>query len=80
MCLPRHALLFVFFFARSDAVRLVHLGVPDTASVGDSITLTCDYDLAEGETFLSLTWYLDDTEFASYIPVEAIYNGGLDVL
>lgn len=42
------------------------LDVPLTAVVGESIELTCSYDL-EGDKLYSVKWYKNDAEVTIYI-------------
>lgn len=45
----------------SSALRIQMLDVPLTAVVGESIELTCSYDL-EGDKLYSVKWYKNDAE------------------
>ena len=49
----------------SSALRIQMLDVPLTSVVGESIELTCSYDL-EGDKLYSVKWYKNDAE-VSYI-------------
>ncbi|XP_050483614.1 uncharacterized protein LOC126870171 [Bombus huntii] len=43
------------------------INVPAVVRSGDTVTLSCHYDL-EGLTLYSLQWYFEDTEFYRYLP------------
>ena len=45
----------------SSALRIQMLDVPLTSVVGESIELTCSYDL-EGDKLYSVKWYKNDAE------------------
>lgn len=42
--------------ALSQALRILMLDIPSPANVGDSIELTCSYEL-EGDRLYSVKWY-----------------------
>ncbi|KAJ0177877.1 hypothetical protein K1T71_006750 [Dendrolimus kikuchii] len=48
-------------------LRIVGISVPALKQRGESITLTCDYDL-EGSRLYSVKWYRDNEEFYRYMP------------
>ncbi|GIY42582.1 uncharacterized protein CEXT_557591 [Caerostris extrusa] len=48
-------------------VRVTELVVPSAAVVGESVTLTCSYDLGNEELYV-VKWYKDDIEFYRYEP------------
>lgn len=48
-------------------LRMVALHVPSRVIVGDTIRLTCKFDL-EGDTLYSIKWYRDDIEFYRFVP------------
>ncbi|KAG8186974.1 hypothetical protein JTE90_005747 [Oedothorax gibbosus] len=48
-------------------LRLVSLHVPTRVIVGETIKLSCGYDL-EDDKLYSIKWYRDDVEFFRYVP------------
>lgn len=48
----------------------MNIHVPTVARSGDSVTLSCDYDL-EGVDLYSIKWYWNDEEFYRYVPKES---------
>lgn len=48
-------------------LRVVGISVPSLKQRGESVTLTCDYDL-EGGKLYSVKWYRDNEEFYRYMP------------
>ncbi|CAH2268067.1 jg26173 [Pararge aegeria aegeria] len=58
--------MFVFFSV-SISLRVVGISVPSLKQRGESVTLTCDYDL-EGGKLYSVKWYRDNEEFYRYMP------------
>ncbi|XP_045535424.1 uncharacterized protein LOC106718625 [Papilio machaon] len=60
----------VLYFDRSTVsicLRVVGLSVPGLKQRGESVTMTCDYDL-EGGRLYSVKWYRDNEEFYRYMP------------
>lgn len=51
----------------SICLRVVGISVPSLKQRGESVTLTCDYDL-EGGKLYSVKWYRDNEEFYRYMP------------
>ncbi|CAH2040653.1 unnamed protein product, partial [Iphiclides podalirius] len=51
----------------SICLRVVGISVPSLKQRGDSVTMTCDYDL-EGGRLYSVKWYRDNEEFYRYMP------------
>lgn len=47
----------------------MQMKVPDAVRLGDTATLTCDYDL-EGAQLYTIKWYHYDEEFYRYVPKE----------
>ncbi|CAH0723649.1 unnamed protein product, partial [Brenthis ino] len=59
---------FLLFNPRvSICLRVVGISVPSLKQRGESVTLTCDYDL-EGGKLYSVKWYRDNEEFYRYMP------------
>lgn len=62
--------LFVFFFAAlvlTKAFRIVMLDVPSPTTLGESVELTCSYEL-DDEQLYSVKWYKNEVEFYRYVP------------
>jgi len=51
----------------SSSLKILMLDVPSPAIVGESVELTCSYDL-EGDKLYSVKWYKNDAEFYRYVP------------
>ncbi|XP_068626655.1 uncharacterized protein [Battus philenor] len=51
----------------SICLRVVGISVPSLKQRGESVTMTCDYDL-EGGRLYSVKWYRDNEEFYRYMP------------
>lgn len=49
-------LLVTDLLAVSQALRILMLDIPSPANVGDSVELTCSYEL-EGDRLYSVKWY-----------------------
>ena len=43
--------------------------MPEAVAVGDTVTLSCDYDL-ENAALYSVRWYFDTEEFYRYVTKE----------
>lgn len=41
--------------------------IPSTVMLGDSVELSCSYDLGEDRLY-SVKWYKNDVEFYRYVP------------
>lgn len=52
------------------ALRAMHIEVPEAAKAGESVTLSCDYDL-ESAALYTIKWYRGDEEFYRYVPKES---------
>lgn len=62
-------LLFLSFAAGSLALKDVTATIPKAATIGDTVTLQCRYDL-EGEPLYTVKWYKGQHEFFRYVPKE----------
>ncbi|CAG2103736.1 unnamed protein product [Medioppia subpectinata] len=49
------------------SLRLIMLDVPSPSYVGESVELTCSYDLGDDRLY-SVKWYKNDVEFYRYVP------------
>ncbi|XP_072950034.1 uncharacterized protein [Epargyreus clarus] len=58
---------FLYYTKVSICLRVVGVSVPSLKQRGESVTLTCDYDL-EGGKLYSVKWYRDNEEFYRYMP------------
>ncbi|XP_022920293.1 uncharacterized protein [Onthophagus taurus] len=52
------------------ALRNMHIRVPEVVRMGDTVTLSCYYDL-EDVALYSIKWYKYDIEFYRYVPKES---------
>ncbi|XP_022244949.1 cell adhesion molecule 1-like [Limulus polyphemus] len=50
-------------------VHLKVLDIPSPTTLGQSIELTCSYEL-DGDQLYSVKWYKDNTEFFRYLPLD----------
>ncbi|CAF4900884.1 unnamed protein product [Pieris macdunnoughi] len=57
----------VFHLKVSHTLQIIAISVPSMKQRGESVTLTCDYDL-EGGKLYSVKWYRDNEEFYRYMP------------
>ncbi|XP_065170158.1 uncharacterized protein [Atheta coriaria] len=62
-------LLLTVVTGLASALKNVAVVVPQAASIGDTVTLQCRYDL-ESEPLYTLKWYKGAHEFYRYIPKE----------
>uniref|UniRef100_A0A2L2YLG2 Ig-like domain-containing protein n=1 Tax=Parasteatoda tepidariorum TaxID=114398 RepID=A0A2L2YLG2_PARTP len=62
-------LTFIIFQALvvTKAFRIVMLDVPSPTILGESVELTCSYEL-DDEQLYSVKWYKNDVEFYRYVP------------
>lgn len=61
-------------------LRLENISVPQSASKGSTIWLSCDYRLdGDGEKLYSLKWYKDSHEFFRYMPAGPIPSQTFDL-
>lgn len=63
--------IFTFTFLQAlvmtKAFRIVMLDVPSPTILGESVELTCSYEL-DDEQLYSVKWYKNDVEFYRYVP------------
>ncbi|XP_057656130.1 uncharacterized protein LOC130893781 isoform X1 [Diorhabda carinulata] len=52
------------------ALKEMRIGVPEAALSGDTVTLSCEYNLEEVALY-SIKWYWNDEEFYRYVPKES---------
>lgn len=48
----------------------MYIKVPEAVRIGDTVTLSCDYDL-EQVALYTIKWYRYDEEFYRYVPKES---------
>ncbi|XP_035221865.1 uncharacterized protein LOC118194771 isoform X2 [Stegodyphus dumicola] len=65
-CRKKFRALF-FTLEMCECLRIAMLDVPETANQGDSVELSCIYDL-DNVTLYSIKWYKNDIEFYRYVP------------
>lgn len=56
--------------SESSSLKSMVIKVPEAIKSGDTVTLTCEYDL-ENVPLYSIKWYWNDEEFYRYIPKES---------
>lgn len=66
-----HSLFFFSFLFFSAVIGLKDLNVrvPEAVAVGDTVTLSCEYDL-ETAALYAVRWYFDTEEFFRFMPKE----------
>jgi len=57
--------LNVFLFPGATGLKDLTINVPAMVRSGDTVTLSCHYDL-EGSPLYTIQWFLEDHEFYSY--------------
>ncbi|XP_059610559.1 uncharacterized protein LOC132257601 [Phlebotomus argentipes] len=62
-------LLLLRDISRAVCLKNVKITVPEAVAVGDTVTLSCHYDL-EADALYLIRWYLDSEEFYRYVPKE----------
>lgn len=67
---PKLSLKVVFLVSESSSLKSMVIKVPEAIKSGDTVTLTCEYDL-ENVPLYSIKWYWNDEEFYRYIPKES---------
>lgn len=51
------------------ALTNMHITVPEAVRTGDSVTLSCDYDL-DSDALYTIKWFRNEEEFYRYVPKE----------
>ncbi|XP_045496742.1 uncharacterized protein LOC123695082 [Colias croceus] len=59
--------LLLIYLEASICLQIVGVSIPNLKQRGESVTMTCDYDL-EGGKLYSVKWYKDNEEFYRYMP------------
>ncbi|KAJ8939011.1 hypothetical protein NQ314_011261 [Rhamnusium bicolor] len=54
----------------SSTLRAMKIRVPEVAQSGDTVTLSCEYDL-EQVALYSIKWYWNEEEFYRFVPKES---------
>lgn len=63
-----HSVIWILLYAKGAlCLRMKSLSVPDPVVVGQTIKLTCLFEL-EGDTLYSIKWYRNDVEFFRFVP------------
>lgn len=60
---------FIFFLG-CHSLKSVVIHVPEVAKSGDTVTLSCDYDLEQAALY-TIKWYRNDVEFYRFVPKES---------
>jgi len=58
---------FFFLFAGATGLKDLTINVPAKVRSGDTVTLSCHYDL-EGLALYNIQWFLNDNQFYRYSP------------
>ncbi|KAK9869163.1 hypothetical protein WA026_002912 [Henosepilachna vigintioctopunctata] len=58
------------FISGVRSLKNMHMTVPEAVKLGDTITLSCDYDL-ESVALYTIKWYRNEEEFYRYVPKES---------
>ncbi|RWS26121.1 hypothetical protein B4U80_07266, partial [Leptotrombidium deliense] len=58
---------FVLIIQICDALRILMLDIPSPTVLGESVELTCNYEL-DNDQLYSIKWYHNDVEFYRYVP------------
>ena len=56
-----------FLILGTIGLKDLKVTVPSVVQSGDSVTLTCNFDL-EGKVLYTVKWYLDEAEFYRFTP------------
>jgi len=62
-----HNEIFFLLFAGATGLKDLTINVPSMVRSGDTVTLSCHYDL-EGLHLYSIQWFFNDHEFYRFIP------------
>ncbi|RWS22984.1 hypothetical protein B4U80_03821 [Leptotrombidium deliense] len=60
-------IILIFQATIGCALRLIMFDVPSPGMYGESVELTCSYDLQKDRLY-SVKWYKNDVEFYRYVP------------
>ncbi|CAH1117392.1 unnamed protein product [Phaedon cochleariae] len=64
------AVLVCFFGREALCLKAMRIRVPSVVKSGDTVTLSCEYDL-EQVALYSVKWYRNDEEFYRFVPKES---------
>ncbi|XP_031345225.1 uncharacterized protein LOC116172205 isoform X2 [Photinus pyralis] len=67
-CLLFHLTLLIV--KECHTLKSVIIYVPEVVKSGDTVTLSCDYDLEQAALY-TIKWYRDDVEFYRFVPKES---------
>lgn len=67
-CFLFHLILLVL--KECESLKSVIIYVPEVVKSGDTVTLSCDYDLEQAALY-TIKWYRDDVEFYRFVPKES---------
>ncbi|CAH0556607.1 unnamed protein product [Brassicogethes aeneus] len=62
--------VLLIFLRESLSLKSMIIRVPEVAKSGDTVTLSCEYDL-EQVALYSIKWYRNDEEFYRFVPKES---------
>lgn len=66
----KHDLFFYGWSADVFGLKGVRIWNPEAIRAGESLRLSCDYDL-DGVPLYSIKWYFGDQEFYRFVPKES---------
>lgn len=59
--------VIIYYLDVGEAVQMIGVKVPAYIFMGDSVQLSCDYDMQTDKLY-SVTWYKDNEEFYRFVP------------
>lgn len=58
------------FVSESSSLKSLKIRVPEVVKSGETVTLSCEYDLEEVALY-TIKWYWKDVEFYRFVPKES---------
>lgn len=63
------SILWLVLYTRGVwCLRMLSLSVPSSVVVGDTVRLTCSFELEGDDTLYSIKWYRNEVEFFRFLP------------
>ncbi|XP_017775496.1 PREDICTED: uncharacterized protein LOC108561891 [Nicrophorus vespilloides] len=63
-------IILILLFHGADGLKSLIIRVPQVVKSGDTVTLSCNYDLEEVALY-TIKWYRNDVEFYRFVPKES---------